>query len=71
MLSGANQLNYQIYTNASRTTIWGDGSNGTGSVALPVEIPDSASATLYGRVPALQSVPTGSYLDTIVVTVNF
>ena len=71
MLSGANPLNYQIYTDASRTIVWGDGSNGTGSVTLAVAIPGSASATLYGRVPALQSVPIGSYLDTIVVTVNF
>ena len=71
MLSGANQLNYQIYSNASRTTMWGDGSNGTGSVTVAVAIPGSASATLYGRIPALQSVPSGSYLDTILVTVNF
>ena len=71
MVAGANQLNYQIYTDATRTTVWGDGSNGTGAVNLPVAVPGSASATLYGRVPALQAVPTGAYLDTITVTVNF
>ena len=71
MLSGASQLTYQIYSNSIRTTIWGDGFNGTASVNLAVQVPGSASATLYGRIPALQSVPSGSYLDTILVTVNF
>lgn len=71
MASGANLLSYQIYTTSARTIVWGDGSNGTGAVTLMVGIPGSASATLYGRVTALQSKPPGSYLDTIIVTVNF
>lgn len=71
MASGANLLNYQIYTSAARTTFWGDGSNGSGAVTVMVGIPGSGSAILYGRIPALQSKPPGAFLDTIIVTVNF
>ena len=31
----------------------------------------SVNYTIYGRVPAQQSVPSGSYNDTIVVTITF
>lgn len=68
MLSGAIVLDYNLYTNASRTTIWGDGSGVTSNVGGSGV---SASHTVYGRVPALQNKPAGSYADTIVVTVTY
>lgn len=69
MTSGANTLNYNLYSNASRTTVWGNtiGTNtvaGTGNgVAQPL--------TVYGSIPAEQYVPAGNYLDTINVTVTY
>lgn len=68
MTGTSDVLNYNLYTNASRSIVWGDGTGGTstgggsgGSVNLPV----------YGRVTAGQNIPAGSYSDNIVVTVEF
>ena len=76
LASGAYTLRYQLYTDAARTTVWGDGSAGTttisGSFALSVLVPVSASYVVYGQVPAAQTgVGAGSYTDTIVVTVVY
>jgi spore coat protein U-like protein len=74
MASGANRLNYNLYTNATRLTVWGDGSAGTsfvsGSITL-VLLGVTRIHTVYGRVPALQNVSVGSYSDNITVTLTF
>ena len=68
MSSGANQLNYNLYTDATYTSVWGDGTGGSSVVngnAL------TANHTVYGRIPARQNVPVGNYADTITVTITF
>lgn len=72
MLNGATTLDYNLYVDASRTSIWGNGSNGT-VVQGPLSIADSTPTafTVYGRIPAQQNVSAGSYSDTVVVTVQF
>jgi spore coat protein U-like protein len=68
-MSGSNDvLNYNLYTNASHSIVWGDGSGGTGTVGGSGE---SANHTVYGRVPAGQNRKAGNYGDTIIVTVTF
>lgn len=68
--SGPNTLNYALYTDPGRTTVWGDGTagsslfNGSGSGA-------AQSIPVYGRIPSPQTVPTGAYSDLIVVTLTF
>lgn len=68
MANGADLLMYQLYSDASRATVWGNtvgqmvDATGTG---LPV------LHTVYGRVPASQNVPMGSYSDTVNVTVTY
>lgn len=74
MANGGNNLNYNLYTNSSRTSIWGDGTGGTllqsvNCVLLCLGIPNNLTA--YGRIPARQDVPAGAYSDSITVTVNF
>lgn len=69
MLSGASDyLSYQLYSEASRTTVWGNtditGAAVTGTGA-------AVSTTVYGLVGAGQNVPSGSYSDTVVATVTF
>lgn len=75
MSSGAAQLDYNLYTATSRTIVWGDGSGGTSTVTLTEGNVSGGrrrfSADIFGRIPALQNVPAGSYVDTIVVTVTF
>ena len=70
MTSGASTLGYNLYTDPSRTTVWGDGtassavSSGAGNgVAQPIAV--------YGRIPSGQTVATGTYTDTITVTITF
>lgn len=64
MTSGANLLNYALYSDAGRTTNLVS-ATGTGS--------GSAQAnTVYGRVPSGQaSVPAGSYADTVVISLTY
>jgi spore coat protein U-like protein len=71
MRQGATPLGYNLYTNAARTQVWGDGSGGTGWALrfpqrnVPLDLP------VYGRIPAGQSVRPGAYADTVLVTVNY
>lgn len=68
MLSGSYQLDYNLYTNNTHTTIWGDGTSGTSTVSATGL---GATYTVYGQIPALQNVPVGSYSDTVTVTVTY
>jgi spore coat protein U-like protein len=70
MAGGAAEfLRYELYSNPTHSTIWTTGAPQTASTAgaglsdytLPV----------YGRIFAGQAVSTGSYTDTVVMTVNF
>ncbi|MGH8378782.1 MAG: Csu type fimbrial protein [Gammaproteobacteria bacterium] len=70
--SGSNTLNYNLYTDASDTTVWGDGSPGTGTVTgnYPKNSPP-VNALVYAFLPALQDAVPGSYSDSITATVTF
>lgn len=73
--NGANLLAYQLYTNAARSQVWGDGTGGTSTVAqsylLGAVTPVSTVSTAYGVIPALQNVAPGPYQDTLIVTVSW
>ncbi len=75
MVSGANTLDYNLFTSAAYSQIWGDGTAGTRFVALTLNVPAgatrNANRTVYGRIPALQNPAAGSFADTIVVTVIY
>ncbi len=77
MYSGAYSLNYNLYLDASYTTIWGDGSSGTGQIKRGPILPVCTtmlpcSFTLYGSIPASQTdVAAGMYTDQITVTIKF
>jgi spore coat protein U-like protein len=70
MSSGPSRLGYQLYSNAARTTVWGNGTGGTVTVAARVT-GAGRNFTAFGRIPALQGVAPGAYVDTITVTVTF
>jgi len=65
-------MNYNLYTNAARTTIWGDGTGGT-AVHFQGNPPNNSNVnvTIFGRIPAGQDVRAGSFTDTISATINF
>lgn len=70
MMSGAtNSLNYQLYSDSAHSIIWGtttgtDTVTGTGTGL-------AQDHTVYGQVPAAQSVPAGNYEDTITVRIYY
>lgn len=71
MAAGTDLLNYNLYTNAARTSVWGDGS-GTTVVVSNTGTGSAQAVTIYGRVGSGQTaVPPGSYADTVAVTVTY
>lgn len=69
LTKGADTLNYSLYQESARTTVWGntvstDTVAGTGTGLDIVH-------TVYGRIAAGQVVNTGAYSDTVTVTVTF
>jgi spore coat protein U-like protein len=69
---GGNWLNYNIYLDATRQSIWGNGFSGTEAYidshppnGTPVIVP------AFGRVFASQNVVSGVYVDTVHVVILF
>jgi spore coat protein U-like protein len=69
MRSGAATLQYNLYTNAGRTQVWGDGTGG--STTRIVGAGRGQALPIFGRIPPLQDVASGTYSDTLVATFNF
>lgn len=69
-LGGAHNLTYALYTSSAHTTIWGDGTLSTATMA-GTGIGSAQSLTVYGRIPAAQFQNSGSYTDTVNVTVSY
>lgn len=63
------KLNYALYRDATRLLNWGetDGVDTVDGVGTGL----SVGHTVYGRIAAEQTVPAGSYSDTITVTVSY
>jgi spore coat protein U-like protein len=71
MTAGSDLLNYNIYTSAARTTVWGDGTASTGTIG-GTGSGSAQSVTVYGRIAGGQTgVPVGSYADTVAVTISY
>jgi spore coat protein U-like protein len=64
-----NYVAYELYSNAGRTVRWGNTVNTDTIAGTGTGTPQSL--TVYGRVPATQTVPSGSYSDIITVTVTY
>ena len=69
LTSGANTVNYTLYSNSTRTTVWGN-TVGTDTVAATGN-GSAQSYTVYGRVPPQTAPAPGTYTDTITVTVTY
>ena len=68
MTHGPHKLAYNLYTDATQTTVWGDGSSGTAVVGGTGTEVDH---TVHGSAPAGQNPYVGSYSDAITVTLTF
>jgi spore coat protein U-like protein len=77
MDNAGNPLNYNLYTDDTYTTIWGNGTGSSGvvagAIALSLLLPSAhVDHPIYGRIPGSQtSAVVGNYSDTITVTVTY
>lgn len=69
MKSGANILNYNLYTSAARTVVWGDGTGG--SSMMTANKNSTTTLSIYGQIPAGQDASIGAYSDNITTIINF
>ena len=75
-MGGPAALPYQLYTDAGRSTVFGDGTTGN---TVPVTGtgyyvgPPPGAITVYGRVAQANAAvaPVGSYTDTVQITIVF
>ncbi len=70
MTSGTERLLYNLYLDAARTIVWGDGTGGSqvGPGVVAHGAGGTTTAYVFGRIPAAQDVAAGTYGDTIRVT---
>ena len=77
MRAGTSLLNYNLFDDATRLQVWGNGTGGSTLVAGTLLVNpgnyviNEVSHPIYGRIPPQQAADTGSYSDTILVTLTF
>jgi spore coat protein U-like protein len=72
MLQGTQPLNYNLFLDAARTIIWGDGTGGTQFYGIINPLTNqNVTVTIFGRIPAGQDVSSGSYTNAVTATINF
>jgi len=65
-------INYNLYLDAVRQVIWGDGSQGSQTFEMDNPAPNQDHMVpIYGRVPPMQAVSQGHYDDALTVTILF
>jgi len=70
MSNGTDFLTYNIYSDAAKNSVWGDGTGGSVTKSGQTRS-NPEEHTLYGRISAGQNVSVGNYSDTIIVTIVF
>jgi spore coat protein U-like protein len=74
MTTGTDTLQYNLYTTTARTTVWGDGTAGTGTVAKTgagLTVGNAQTTQVFGRIPVQPDAAVGNYSDTVTVTVTY
>lgn len=80
MSKGSTPMNFNIFTDANRTIIWGENGAGGGYTALAVPIQygakensKSVTVTLYGRIPSVGQIglAAGTYTGTYTLTASY
>ena len=70
MSNGSAVLQYDLFSNADRTQLWGDSSaNQVDTGDAPSDAP--RTFVVFGRIPPAQDIPIGTYTDSVVATVVF
>lgn len=66
---GTNYLDYELYSDSARTTVWGD-TLGTNTVSQ-TSAGGAEDHIVYGQIPGGQFVPASSYSDTVTATITY
>lgn len=70
LTSGSTTLNYGLFQDSGHQTNWGN-TPSTDTPAATTATTTAANFTVYGRIPKAQNVASGSYTDTVTVSVNY
>lgn len=69
-IGGSGHVAYNIYADAARTLVLGDGTGG--STTLQLSVKGDQVLPIFGRIPGLQRhVEAGLYADVLVATVSY
>jgi spore coat protein U-like protein len=63
--SGGGSLPYELYSDSSRTTVWGVDTSG---LDVPPTSAEVETAQVFGRIEAGEQAPAGDYSDTVQIT---
>lgn len=70
-MTGPDKLSYDLFTDSTRTTKWGDGVTSGTATITGTGTGSAQASTIYGRVRAGSTARAGSYSDTVTVTVTY
>ena len=73
LTTGTDLLNYYLYSDSGRTTVWGDGTSGTSTQTVLIlgVLFFTRDLPVYGRITPNQNVSVGVYTDTLTVTITY
>jgi len=66
--AGTNHLDYEVYSDVGMLQVWPSSAPGVAGVGLGLT---AVPHIIYGSIAAGQNVPTGSYTDTLTMTVTW
>ena len=71
--AGGDNMSFNVYTNNSYSTVWGDGLTAGSLIGGTIPKDDSnQSQPVYGRIPAGQNtLKAGSFSDSLIMTLSF
>ena len=67
-------LNYNLYTTAGRTVVWGDGTGATATrsgTGTGIGVAFNQTLSVYGRIPVGQDLSADSYADTVTIDLTY
>jgi spore coat protein U-like protein len=74
MTNGVDLMNYNLFTDGTYATVWGDGTDGSatvGGTGTGIGAAFNQTTTIYGRIPQTQNLSSGTYTDTVVVSLTY
>lgn len=73
MADGGNNLEYNLYTDAGYSQIWGDGTGGSAILGGGPALLGTRDHTIYGRISisTQRDAKVGTYSDQITVTITY